>query len=118
VLLLGGVILPFKNMFGFFKGFVDVAEIRLDVTDYVAFGVKNAFGISFGMHHHGAGFQGFLGIDHRFQHLVIHFNEFKGLLGDFQALGGHHGHAVAHVTHGVIQANLVIRQRLRITLSA
>ena len=38
-------------------------------------------------------------IDHRWQHVVFHFDQLGCIFGLLQSFGHHHGHVVAHVTH-------------------
>jgi len=75
VLLFGSVILAFKDVVGFFKPFFNVAIISFYMTDHIAFGVKNTFGVSLGMHHRCTGFQSFFRVNDRRQHLIIHFDQ-------------------------------------------
>ena len=61
---------------------------------------------------------GFFHVDHGGQHFIFHIDQPERLVGDLERFRRHHRHAVTHKAHLVIQADLVKRQRLRVTLPA
>ena len=50
-------------------------------------------------------------IEHGFEHLVFHFDEFQRVLRDLRRLGGHSSDAVAHVAHLGVEARVIQRPR-------
>jgi hypothetical protein len=66
----------------------------------------------------GAPGHGLFHVEHRRQQLVGHVNAPHRLFGDGRCVGGHGGHAVAHVAHLGVEADLVVGRRVGVRLAA
>ena len=52
------------------------------------------------------------------EHFVFDFDEAEGLFGDLDGVGGNRGHPVADVAHLVVEAHLVVGERVGVALAA
>ena len=66
--------------------------------------------------HQNRAVQGLMGIQHRLQHLVLHFDELQGLVGSRLVLSGHNGHGVPHKADPLIQNQPVVGRGLGVGL--
>ena len=97
---------------------LDVAAFGFEVVHDVALSVGDVGRVVLVVDDRRAGFDRLQLVEHRRQHLVGHVDQPHRLLRDLDRLGGDRRDAVADVTNLVVEADLVVRVRVRPRLAA
>ncbi len=91
---------------------VDVATMSAEPVDDVAIAIEDPFRVGFVVDHGGARLDRRELVEHRRQDLVLDLDQADRFLGGLDRLGRDDGDPVAHVTHLVVEADLVVRMRV------
>ncbi len=97
---------------------LDIPDVGPDVMNDVALGVVGAFHVGLVVDHRRRVLHRFVLVEDRRQHLVLHVDEFDGRFGDLERVGRDDGHSIADMADLVVEADLIVREWIRVALTS
>ena len=107
-----------ENTVGAGKTGLDIAELGLDVMHRIPGSGINTNRIALVMNDWRAGLYGFNFVKYGRQHLILDLDQLEGSFGDFKGIGRHGSHPISNVANLVVEADLVVRRRVRVGLAS
>ena len=118
MLLFWRAIFALVNEICIFESLINIPHFGFNVMNNVVGCVVDANGIGFIMDDRSPLQHRLFRINNRGKHFVLNINQLQSLLGNLKGFSRNYSHPVADMAHFIVQADLVVGQRLRITLTA